>query len=85
MKPKFTTVEGIPNWAACYFVNNDDSALSEEDKATADAYVDRLLKEGLSLVCPKEGTERDFNPYPAFGLACDTTDWTAQIVEKKAK
>ena len=67
-KPKFTTVEKVPNWAACWFANGDDSGLTEEDKALIAGYEKRLASEGLTLVAPIEGTESEFEPYPAFGL-----------------
>ncbi len=82
---KITTVEKIPQWAVCYLVNSDDSGLSEDDKMLVDKYVEGLAeREGLMLVCPVDGSESDFEPYPAFGLACDTVDFYAEeITENK--
>ena len=72
-------VEGIPQWAVCYLVNADDSALTPEDKKTVDDYVERLLKkEHLRLLGPIDGTESEFEPHPAFGLACGTVDFAAE-------
>ena len=79
-KPKFTTVSGIPCWAASYLEDADSSGLNDEDKKLADDYKKKLLKEGLKLVAPIEDTRNEFNRYPAFGLACDTEDWSAEVI-----
>ena len=72
-------VEGIPQWAVCYLVNADDSALTPEDKKTVDDYVERLLKEEhLRLLGPIDGTENGFSSHPAFGLPCETVDFAAE-------
>ena len=73
-------VEGIPDWATSYLVNGDDSGLSEEDKADVDRYVDTLASEGLALAHPIEGTEKEFDRYPAFGKACATSTWIANEI-----
>lgn len=74
-------VEKIPVWAVCYIVNSDDSGLTPEDKKLVDDYVERLLnKERLRLICPIDGTESEFEPYPAFGLACGTVDFEAEVL-----
>lgn len=72
-------VEGIPQWAVCYLVNADDSALTPEDRKTVDDYVERLLKEEhLRLLGPIDGTENGFSSHPAFGLPCETVDFAAE-------
>lgn len=72
-------VERIPQWAACYLVNADDSALTPEDKKMVDDYVERLLKkEHLRLLGPIDGTENGFSSHPAFGLPCETVDFAAE-------
>lgn len=73
-------VEGIPNWATTYIMYNDDSGLSEEDIAQTDAFIKELERDGQRLVEPIEGSENDFNSYPAFGDACDTSDWIADRI-----
>ena len=78
--PKFTTVEKIPQWAVCYLVNADDSALETWDRALVDSYVARLERKGLRLVCPVDGTESEFELHPAFGQACGTVDFTAEVL-----
>lgn len=80
--PEFTTVERIPQWAVCYIVNGDGSALETWDKALVDSYVSRLERKGLRLVCPVDGTESEFELHPAFGLACDTVDFYAEKVSE---
>ena len=72
-------VEKIPDWAVNYLVNSDDSNLTPEDKKMVDDYVERLLKERhLRLICPIDGTESEFEPHPAFGLASGTVDFAAE-------
>ena len=72
-------VRNVPQWAVCYLVNSDDSGLTPEDKKTVDDYVERLLKkEHLRLLGPIDGTESEFEPHPAFGLACGTVDFAAE-------
>ena len=72
-------VERIPQWAVCYLVNADDSALTPEDKKMVDDYVERLLKEEhLRLLGPIDGTENGFSSHPAFGLPCETVDFAAE-------
>lgn len=74
-------VEKIPVWAVTYLVNGDDSGLTPEDKKMVDDYVERLLeKKHLRLLGPIDGTESEFEPYPAFGLACGTVDFAAEEV-----
>lgn len=75
-----TVVEGIPQWAVDYFVNAETSALDEEDLKLVTDYEKKLLGEGLRLISPIDGTENPFNPYPAFGLACDTVDFEAEVI-----
>ena len=81
MKTKFKTVRSIPCWAASYFANADTSGLSEEDLKLCRDYEARLRRDsGLKLVCPIDGTHNGFSSCPAFGLACDTEDWTAEVI-----
>lgn len=77
-KPESTTVDRIPQWAVCYIVNADDSGLEPYDKKLVDDYVGGLERKGLRLVCPIDGTESEFELYPAFGLACGTVDFYAE-------
>ena len=73
-------VEGIPNWAAYYIgygeVTDD---MTSEDVKMVDDYLRKLDNDGIRLIAPIEGTENEFHPYPAFGDACDTTDWSCEI------
>lgn len=80
-----TVVEGIPQWAVGYFVNAETSGLDENDLKIVAEYEKKLLGQGLRLTTPIYGTENSFNKYPAFGLACDTVDFDAEVVELKDK
>lgn len=72
-------VEGIPQWAVGYIVNGDPDGLSPKDRALVEDYVARrAVPGGFRLICPIEGTENEFNPHPAFGLACRTVDFAAE-------
>lgn len=83
-KPKFTTIEGIPTWATCYIMYGDTDAYTpKEDWETVDNYLEELREKGYRLVEPKDGTKNDFNQYPAFGLACETEDWIAEVVDEE--
>lgn len=79
-------IESIPQWAVCYLENNDDSALSPEDKKMVDDYVERLLeRDRLRLVGSIDGTENGFCSHPAFGLPCETVDFAAEKVPDDGK
>jgi hypothetical protein len=78
MAIKTMTIRNVPQWASTYIMYSDDSGLNDEDKKLVDDFEQKLLKQGLRLVCPVEGSENEFEPYPSFGLACDTVDWTAE-------
>jgi hypothetical protein len=73
-------VEGVPLWAVDYFVNAETSGLDEEDLKIVTEYEKKLLEQGLRLMCPIDGTENAFDSYPAFGLACDTVDFYAEVI-----
>ena len=79
-KVKFTTIEKVPDWATTYIAYGDASALSAKDKALVDEFVAGLAKKGLMMIWPIDGTESEFEPYPAFGLASGTVDWTAEVL-----
>lgn len=84
MAIKTKTIEKVPRWATCYLYHGDDSGLDIEsgEKKLADDFLDRLHKEGLRIVCPIDGSDSEFEPHPAFGLACDTIDWIAEELPK---
>jgi len=75
-KRKIEVVEGVPNWAVCGLVNGDWSGTPDEDAKMATDWEKKLNDEGWILLSPIEGTENEFNRYPAFGLACDTVDFS---------
>ena len=80
-----TVVEGIPQWSVNYFVNDETGGLDEEDLKLVTEYEKKLLGQGLRLITPIDGTENSFNNYPAFGLACDTVDFEAEVLKKYSK
>ena len=80
-----TVVEGIPQWSVNYFVNDETGGLDEEDLKLVMDYEKELRDQGLRLITPIEGTENAFNPYPSFGLACDTVDFYAEVIKHKDK
>ena len=77
-RPVFTTVDGIPEWAASYLMYGDGSGMEEDDVRECDKYEEQLLADGLRLVCPDDREEPSFDSWPAFGLACDTRTWIAE-------
>ena len=77
-----TTVHDVPAWSVLYFVYGDKDNLDEEDRKLVLEYEKKLLEQGLKLIAPIEGTENSFNSHPAFGLACDTVDFEAEVLKK---
>ena len=73
-------IEGIPNWAVTYIMYGEvHGDMTDEDVKLVDDYLRKLDNDGIRLIAPIEGTENEFNPHPAFGDACDTTDWSCEI------
>lgn len=69
---EFITLD-FPNWALCTLVNGDPLE-SDEDKRAYDAWEAEMKEHGYSLLnFDVLDDTNDFCPYPAFGLACDTT------------
>lgn len=75
-----TTVENVPQWAVPYFVNGDASGMDADDIRLATEFENKMLEDGLRLIGPIEGTENEFCHCPAFGLACDTVDFEAEVI-----
>lgn len=61
-------------------MNGDIDGLNEEDMDEADRFVDELADDGLRLVAPIDGTENEFNSYPAFGKATSTVNWSTEAI-----
>ena len=81
--PEFVTVTDVPSWngsVACYFVNDDASGMTDDDRKLCDDFEESLARQGLRLVHPIDGTYNVFCSRPAFGLACDTEDWVAERI-----
>ena len=73
-------IEGIPNWAVTYIMYGEvHGDMTDDDVKLVDDYLRKLDNDGIRLIAPIEGTENEFNPHPAFGDACDTTDWSCEI------
>lgn len=79
MAVKFETVEGVPSWAVCGFEYGDWSGVEESDRAAAENWRRGLASEGLRLVCPVDAWVASFDPSPAFGAACDTVAYHAEL------
>lgn len=75
-KRKIEVVEGVPNWAVCGLVNDDWSGTPDEDVKMVMDWKRGLNEEGWLLIAPIDGTENEFNSCPAFGLPCDTVDFS---------
>ena len=54
--------------------------MTDEDVQLVEDFIGELAEQGISLIEPIEGTENEFNPHPAFGDACDTTDWSCESI-----
>lgn len=79
MSSKFVTVEGVPCWAASWFMYGEGTAdFTADDWEEVRRFERRMEEDGLRLVAPIDGTRDEFNPCPAFGLASATEDWTAE-------
>ena len=79
-KLKTKTIAKVPTWAVSYLEYHDDSGLTKDDKELVDNWLKELQRKGLRLICPDEGSESEFEPYPAFGLASSTVDYTAEVI-----
>ena len=82
-KFKTTRIEGVPQWAVAYIVNGDGSGLDDEDLKMVDEWLDGLRKRGIVPLCPIDGSENGFSPYPAFGFGSDTVDFEAEVLPKE--
>lgn len=80
-----TTVHDVPAWSVLYFVYGYKDNLDEEYQELVIEYEKKLLEQGLKLIAPIKGTENSFNSHPAFGLAFDTVDFDAEVIELKDK
>lgn len=80
---KTTTIERVPQWAAYYLYYGESEGLSDKEKKMVDGWVEGLRKEGYRLIEPIEGTENEFDSWPAFGLPCAVQDWTAEVVGRE--
>ena len=74
-------VRRVPQWAVQYLEDpRNKEGLLEVDVETIEDFKAKLAREHLSLLCPKDGTENEFCSCPAFGFACATVDYIAEVI-----
>ncbi len=56
----------IPEWSLPYIINGDAEGLTDKEKEIVDKFLDENFPDGF-IPEVKEGTEKEFNTYPAFG------------------
>jgi hypothetical protein len=64
-KERTVTFE-IPEWSLPYIINGDAEGLTDKEKEIVDKFLDENFPDGF-IPEVKEGTEKEFNTYPAFG------------------
>ena len=64
-KERTVTFE-IPEWSLPYILNGDAGGLTDNEKEIVDKFLDENFPDGF-IPEVKEGTEKEFNTYPAFG------------------
>ena len=79
MKTKI--IDNFPTWALCAVVNDDRTALSEDDEQILDKWMEETREElhvSWMDICPiygREGAiEEHFSSYPCFGLATNVCE-----------
>ena len=69
------TVE-VPEYSLCYIINDDASGLNDEEVKNIDTfmqeYYDRASELKGHVIFSTTEEEGSFNPFPEFGLACNT-------------
>ena len=80
MACKFETVEGVPCWAAQYFMYGVEGAaeFTADDWEEVRRFERKMKEDGLRLIAPIDGTRNEFSTSPAFGDYAPTEDWTAE-------
>ena len=56
----------VPEWSLPYIINGDAEGLSDKEIEIVDKFLDEHFPDGF-IPEIKEGTEKEFNNYPAFG------------------
>ena len=82
---KIDTYENeIPDYALCYLINDDPSGLDDDEIKTIDNFMEEFYQEaerlGGHVVIDVIDWEGSFNPFPAFGLACNTLKCNSNIL-----
>ena len=79
-----TYQENLPNYCLSYLINGDESGLNDEDIKNTDDFMQQFYDEASelngSVVVDVKSDEYSFNPFPAFGLACDTYECNINIL-----
>ena len=75
MKTIFEYEVKLPDYSACYLINDDSSGIDESDKQAIDNYMqyyyDKADSVGGSVIIDCGEEESEFYWKPAFGLACN--------------
>ena len=66
-----TIVMTIPCWALCALINDDFTGLSDDDERQIRNWLENTR---VQVTPPEDDEEIYFEPFPAFGLACDCID-----------
>ena len=61
-----------PSWAVIPIEYRDYSGLTEEDEQILQNWMQTLKREGATWEIVFTSDTNEFNPHPAFGLACAT-------------
>jgi len=77
MFKQLTTVQ-LPEWSVCYLINGDSSYLEDDDATMIDEWLEETMQgfEAESITFDIEEHDSGFDPFPEFGLACDTLTTT---------
>ena len=66
----------LPDWALPLLINGDYGDLNDNDIGLVDDWLERFTVRNdvkLSLTFNVHGPSDEFNAFPEFGLACNTT------------
>ena len=72
----------IPDWAVVPLAYGDNSGLTEEDEKTLYEWTASLKEDGFVWDIVFTSDTNEFNPHPAFGLACATCRATVVYYRK---
>lgn len=76
-----TIIRNVPQWAVQYLEDpSNKEGLLDDDVKKIEDFKAILARDHLSLICPKNGTENEFCSCPAFGAACATVAYIAEVI-----